>query len=93
MAQRTAVADILDPLLEQLTAMLQGKGEHHPLALVHERLDRLVHELRHDPPTIDKFKTLGELGFLKEHSLQQDMTEFHDAIQRAVDEAMTPGWS
>ncbi len=84
---------MLDPLVEQLTNRMRGLDDSHPLALVHERLARLAGDLRYDPPIVDKMKALHELAFLKEHSLNEDMAGFHDSVQRAIDRAMTPGWS
>ena len=83
---------MLTPLAEDLGGRLEGLGEHHPLALVHERLARLVYELQQEPPLVDKMRTLQELGFLKEHSLNEEMADFHNSVQRAVDEVMTARW-
>ena len=93
MAHLKEIADLLDPLVEQLTKRMSELHEYHPLALVHERISRLADDLRYEPPIVDKMKALHELAFLKEHSLNEEMAGFHDSVQQAIDRAMTPGWS
>jgi hypothetical protein len=80
------------PHLEEQMASFTNRDAHDPLVLVRERLARLLEMLRVDPPTIDKIQTLQELGFLSEHSLSEGMTNAHERVRCAIDEAMTSGW-
>ncbi len=93
MASFVKIAEILGPLSTNLDQQMSGRDEHDPLMLVHERLGRLIDMLQADPPTINKIQTLQELGFLSEHSLADELSEFHEIIRNAIDETMTPGWS
>lgn len=92
MAKRTRVAEILDPLVQQVAKEMEGRGEHDPLAHVELHLRRLVDELGTEPPTLDKLRTLQELGYLSEHSIRDELAGFHEVVRRAIDETMTPGW-
>ncbi len=92
MANRLKIAEILDPLIEELGKRLEGGDEHDPLIAVRKHLERLVDHLRADPPLVGKIDTLRELGYLKEHSLTEELAGFHETVKRAVDETMTTGW-
>lgn len=93
MASCAKIMEILRPLLSDLDERLSSRDEHDPLVLVQERLARLLDMLGADPPSINKIQTLQELGFLSEHSLSEGMTDFHELVRSAIDEAMTSGWA
>ncbi len=85
------IAELLSPLIDDVAREMEGREPHDPLALVQERLVRLIHRLEDGHP-VPKIEALQELGFLKEHSLRQDMHAFHEVVQQAIEQAMSPGW-
>ncbi len=86
------VAEILDPLIEELGKRLEGGDENDPLIAVRKHLERLVDHLRADPPLVGKIDTLRELGYLSEHSLTEELVGFHETVKRAIEETMSAGW-
>jgi hypothetical protein len=92
MASRLKIAEMLDPLIEEIGKRLEGRDENDPLIPVRKHLERLVDHLRADPPLVTKIDTLRELGYLSEHSLSEELAGFHETIRRAIEESMSAGW-
>ena len=92
MADTERIIALLQPLVSDLSKIMEGRDDHDPLALVRERLMRLIHQLNDGPAVVEKFNVLQELGFLSEHSHADQLAQFHEVVGSAIDETMTPGW-
>lgn len=93
MTARRHVIALLTPLREELERHLDKREKGDPLELVRERFERLLNNLENEPPTVSKVETLQELAFLAEHSLNDDLRDFHQQVRQAIDATMTHPWT
>jgi len=93
MTPHQMVAEVLDPLRDLLARQLEDRPSGDPLEMVRERLERLVHNLENEPPTISKMQALHELSFLAEHSQREDLLDFNRGVRHAMQVTMTSAWA
>lgn len=92
MANQKEIADVLAPLVDDIDELMRSRDEHDPLALVRGHLTTLIASLRGEAAPLKKMEVLAQLGFLKEHSVRDDLASFHATIEQAIEAAMQPGW-
>lgn len=93
MTAHAKAIELLTPLRDDLARHLEKREKGDPLELVRERFERLLINLENEPPTVSKVETLQELAFLAEHSLSDELRDFHRRIRQAIDAVMENPWA